>query len=180
VLTDHQGMMNRPGSALIVFGGLPGTGKTTVSRELTLRFAATYLRIDAIEQALREENLAVGAMGYVVANVLAAENLKLGRIVVADCVNPLIASRAGWRQTALQNAAPIAEIEVVCSDLAVHRRRVEGRSPDISSLKLPNWDEILNRPYERWDKERLVLDTAHASLDGLIEQAENYVRDRIG
>jgi predicted kinase len=38
-----------PSAVLIVFGGLPGTGKTTMSRELTIRLAAAYLRIDSIE-----------------------------------------------------------------------------------------------------------------------------------
>jgi predicted kinase len=90
--------MNRSStSALIVFGGLPGTGKTTISRELTVRLAATYLRIDAIEQTLRDAGLIVGVAGYAVANALAAENLKLGRIVIADCVNPVLASRVAWR-----------------------------------------------------------------------------------
>jgi predicted kinase len=93
-------MANLVSPALIVFAGLPGTGKTTVSRELTIRLAATYLRIDAIEQTLQAVGVVVGEMGYAVANALAAENLKLGRIVVADCVNPVLASRVGWRQTA--------------------------------------------------------------------------------
>src|SRR5262249_18982768 len=171
-------MMNRS-SALIVFGGLPGTGKTTVSREMTIRLAATYLRIDAIEQTLRGAGLTVDAAGYAVANALAAENLKLGRIVIADCVNPVLASRAGWRQTALKNSARMVEIEVVCSDLALHRQRVESRSPDIAGLKLPTWDEVVNRPYEPWDREHLVLDTADRSLDHLLERAEAYVRDKI-
>jgi predicted kinase len=93
--------MPDPGTpVLIVFGGLPGTGKTTISRELSRRLGASYLRIDAIEQSLRTAGLAVGAMGYVIASEIAAENLKLGRVVVADCVNPVRASREGWRQTA--------------------------------------------------------------------------------
>ena len=129
---------------------------------------------------MREEGLTVGAMGYAVANALAAENLKLGRIVVADCVNPVLASRMGWRRTALENSARMAEIELVCSDLAVHRQRVEVRSSDIGGVKLPTWDEVLTRPYEPWDGEHLVLDTAEASLDGVIERAEAYVRERIG
>lgn len=171
--------MNRS-SALIVFGGFPGTGKTTISRELTIRLPATYLRIDCIEQALRDAGLTVGAEGYAVANALAAENLKLGRIVIADCVNPVLASRAGWRQTALENSARMVEIEMVCSDPALHRQRVESRSSDIGGLRLPTWDDVMSRPYEPWDREHLVLDTADRSLDELLERAETYIRDRIG
>jgi predicted kinase len=166
--------------ALIVFGGLPGTGKTTVSRELTRRLAATYLRIDAIEQTLRAAGHTVGAMGYVVANALAAENLELGRVVVADCVNPVLASRVGWRQTAAQKSACVVEIEVVCSDAILHRQRVETRTSDISGLKLPTWDEVVTRDYEPWDREHLVLDTAVSSLDHLLRQAEAYVRAKTG
>jgi predicted kinase len=172
-VTSHR----RP--ALIVFGGLPATGKTMVSRELAMRLAATHLRIDAIEQALRNAGLAVGAMGYAIGNALAAENLKLCGTVVVDCVNPVRASRVGWRQTALENAAHIIEIELVCGDLAVHRRRAEGRSADISGLELPSWDEIVNRHYEPWDREHLVLDTAAGSLDEIVEQARGYVRGKI-
>lgn len=166
--------------ALIVFGGLPGTGKTTVCRELAMRLAATYLRIDTIEQSLRNAGLAVGIQGYAIANVLAAENLKLRHTVVVDCVNPMQASRIGWRQTALQNSVHIVEIELVCSDLTIHRRRAEGRSPDISGHELPGWDEIVNRHYEPWDRGHLVLDTASSTLDHLVEQAEAYVHGKIG
>ncbi len=80
---------------LIVFGGLPATGKTTIARELTRRLGATNLRIDTIEQRLKDQGLAVGASGYVIANALAAENLLIGRTVIADCVNPVAASRNG-------------------------------------------------------------------------------------
>ncbi|MBR0836364.1 AAA family ATPase [Bradyrhizobium manausense] len=165
---------------LIVFGGLPGTGKTTLSRELTQRLAATYVRVDAIEQALRTAGYDVGPMGYVVANALAAENLRLGRVVVADSVNPVPASRDGWRRTALQMSARIAEIEVICSDAALHRQRAEARRSDITGLELPTWNDILCRHYEPWDRDHLVLDTANESIDRLLERAEAYLRDEIG
>ena len=66
---------------LIVFGGLPGTGKTIISRMIAIRRAAIYLRIDAIEQAIRNSNVLagdVGPAGYGVANVLAESNLAIG------------------------------------------------------------------------------------------------------
>ena len=110
-------------SLLIVFGGLPATGKTTLSRELARRLAATHLRVDTIEQSLKAAGLAVGPTGYIIANALAADNLMLDRTVVADCVNPVQASRNGWRETAFRCAARLVEIEIICSDLAEHRRR---------------------------------------------------------
>ncbi|MCA1436089.1 AAA family ATPase [Bradyrhizobium sp. BRP20] len=167
-------------SSLIVFGGLPGTGKTTIARELTARLAATYLRIDAIEQPLQDAGFIVGAAGYAVANTLAAENLKLGRIVIADCVNPVLASRAGWRQTALRTGAGIVEIEVICSEPALHRQRVENRLPDIDGHKVPTWDDVVSLTYEPWDREHLVLDTAESSLDHVLDRVEAHVRDKIG
>lgn len=39
---------------LIIFSGLPGTGKTAIARELAFQIGAVYLRIDSIEQAMRD------------------------------------------------------------------------------------------------------------------------------
>lgn len=115
-----------------------------------------------------------------VANALAAENLRLGRVVVADCVNPVLPSRDSWRQTAMQSSARIAEIEVICSDVALHRQRAEVRTSDIAGLKLPTWQDIVSGDYELWDRDHLVLDTAHDSIDRLLERVEIYLRDGIG
>jgi predicted kinase len=161
---------------LIVFGGLPGTGKTTLSRELARRQGAIYLRVDAIEQSLKAAGLAVGATGYDVANGLALENLKLDRDVIADCVNPVLASRIAWRETALRSAARLVEIEVICSDAVQHRRRVEGRAADIEGLIVPSWGDVVARLYEPWDRDRIVLDTAGKPVDQLIAAIENDIR----
>jgi predicted kinase len=37
---------------LIILGGLPGTGKTTIGKALAVRRSATYVRGDAIEHTL--------------------------------------------------------------------------------------------------------------------------------
>ena len=163
---------------LIVFSGLPGTGKTTIARELSRRLCASYVRIDAIEQALRVAGLNVGTMGYVIGNGIAAENLKIGRVVVADCVNPVHASREGWRETARRNAARLVELEVICSDADEHRRRVENRSPDISGLVLPGWHDVVSRAYEPWDRDRIVLDTASGSIDRLVDRVEALIGNK--
>ncbi|MGJ4892862.1 AAA family ATPase [Bradyrhizobium sp. HKCCYLRH3099] len=160
---------------LIVFGGLPATGKTTVARELTIRLGAIHIRIDTIEQALRAAGREVGALGYVIAAELAADNLKLGRTTVVDCVNPVRASREGWREIAESQSARLVEIELVCSDTVLHRQRAENRSPDRSGLRHPTWDEIVNRHYEPWDRAHLVLDTATHSLAQMVDAVKAHV-----
>jgi predicted kinase len=49
---------------------------------------AVHIRIDSIEQALRDAGVTVLDHGYRAAYAVAADNLRLGRTVVADCVNP--------------------------------------------------------------------------------------------
>lgn len=171
--------MSTPGSPLlIVFGGLPGTGKTTLARALTRRLGASYVRIDAIEQSVRAAGQPVGPIGYVIGNGIATENLKLGRTVIADCVNPMLASRNGWRETAKANAARLVEIEIVCSDPGEHRRRVEIRASDIGGLVVPTWQDVVNRAYEPWDREHIVLDTAADSIDQLVDRLEALIGEK--
>jgi predicted kinase len=163
---------------LVVFGGLPGTGKTTIARRLAGRQSAVYLRIDDIEQAIRMSRVLaadVGAAGYWVANALAASNLANGLTVVADCVNPVRESREGWRTTAVRARAKIVEVEIVCSDAAEHRRRIETRKTDIDGLMLPTWDEILNGDYAPWDEPHVVIDTAHVTPDEAVAIIERQM-----
>ncbi len=150
---------------LIVLSGLPGTGKTTIARELARVIGAVHLRIDSVEQALRDEGMRVEGEGYAVAYAVTADNLRVGRTVVADAVNPWTSTRDAWRDVARRAKVATCEVEVVCSDAGEHRRRVESRSPDISGHRLPSWQEVLERDYHAWDRDRLVLDTAHLSLD---------------
>jgi len=125
---------------------------------------AVYLRIDTIEQSLRDNGIAVdGGEGYEVAYQIALDNLSLGLSVVADSVNPLSVTRKAWRKVAANAGSMFCEIEIICSDRSEHRKRVESRTTDIVGLSLPSWQEVLDREYERWTGDRIVIDTAHKS-----------------
>ncbi|MFK9006084.1 AAA family ATPase [Pseudomonas pergaminensis] len=148
---------------LIVFSGLPGTGKTTIARELARQTGAVYLRIDMIEQAIRKAGVLagdVGASGYGVANALALSNLQVGHTVVADCVNPVRESREAWKAVAAAAKVVLLDILVTCSDQEEHQRRVETRTGDIPGLFPPTWQSVLAHEYEAWESVPLEIDTA--------------------
>src|SRR5215831_15428612 len=116
---------------LVIFSGLPGVGKSSIARELAREIDAVYLRIDSIEQSLRDSSAPIEPMhdaGYRVAYAMAEDNLALGLTVVADCVNPISITRDAWREIADRAGVRILDIEIRCSDMAEHRRRVETRT----------------------------------------------------
>lgn len=154
---------------LIVFSGLPGVGKTTIARELARSLAAVYLRIDSIEEALRQAGVVVEGEGYAVAHAVAADNLAAGQTVVADCVNPWPLTRDQWRAVAERMMVPVVEVEVVCTDQAEHRRRVESRAADTVGHRVPTWQEVAERDYRPWDRPRIIIDTAAQSVSASVQ-----------
>ena len=151
---------------LIIMAGLPGTGKSTLSRRLARHFQAVHIRIDTIEHALaRSDRPVTGPEGYVVGYAIAADNLGLGSTVIADSVNPLTITRAAWRDVASRAGVTYCEVEVVCSDPSEHRHRVESRQSDISGFRVPTWEEVVNREYVPWETDRIVIDTAGTAED---------------
>ena len=162
---------------LIVVGGLPGVGKTTLARALATDLGATYLRVDVVEAPLFAAGVDVGPLGYEIVRDLARSNLALGAQVIVDLVNPLPVTRAIWTALAADIDVPLTVFECVLPDEGEHRRRVESRSSDVPNLKLPSWQDVVDRDYVPWDDardgERIVIDTtdteaalrqAHAAL----------------
>jgi predicted kinase len=159
-------------SGLILLGGLPGTGKSTVAAPLARELPAAYLRIDTIEQAMvdsGELSARFKVAGYMVGYALARDQLGLGVTVVAECVNPLKITRDAWREIGEKHGEWLLEVELICSDRHEHRSRVERRTVDIPGLKLPTWQQVADREYEPWDREHLVIDTAVTSASLSVE-----------
>lgn len=157
--------MTGAGPVLVALSGLPGVGKTTIAKALAMASGATLLRIDTIEQAIQTANGGdPDAAGYAVAYRLAAENLALGRDVIADSVNPLAITREAFASAARQGGARLIDVEVICADLREHRRRVETRAADRDGRAPPDWPAVLTRRMEPWREPRVLLDTSRRSV----------------
>jgi predicted kinase len=163
--------MPSPAPLLVVFGGLPGTGKTTMARAVAARLRGAFVRIDEVEAAMWRAGIGrdqpTGLAAYVVAEAVAESCLRAETAVIVDAVNPVEEARRAWRELAQRVGAALRVVEVVCADAAEHRRRVERRRTDIDGLDVPTWEQVIRREYEPWSEDRLVLDTSRPDFDGI-------------
>jgi len=112
-----------------------------------------FLRIDSIEREIACE----ADEGYRVAYAVAEDNLRLGMTVIADSVNPIAITRTAWRSVADRAGVRAVEVEVRCSDVEEHRRRVEERGT-------PSWQAVVEREYEAWGDGVISIETAGRSV----------------
>lgn len=159
---------------LIILAGLSGVGKTTIARELALRLVAVHVRIDSLEQAILKAEGQAGVpmcdAGYRAGYAVAEDNLRLGHTVIADSVNPWPLTRDAWRAVAERAGTKSLEVEIVCSDLAEHERRLTSRPPDPSGAAPLTWQQVVARDYRPWHRDHLVIDSAGKTMDECVEE----------
>jgi predicted kinase len=166
-------------ATLIVLSGLPGSGKSSLAKAFAAQNGTLWLRIDSIEQAIRESAAACGPLndaGYRVAYAVAEENLRLGRDVIGDSVNPWMLTRDAWRDAGLRAGADVLEVELVCSDREEHRRRVEARAGTASVTACCDWQAVVRRDYHPWERAHLRIDSAGRSVGQCLDDLLRALR----
>lgn len=172
------------GPVLVSLGGRTATGKSALASALEEQVGAVRVRVDTIEAALRRsgELPEPGVAGYAVAQALAEEHLRAGRVVVADTVNPVPETRDAWCEVARRAGALLVEVEVVCSDPGEHRQRLAERTAaggGVPGQPEPSWQEVLGREVEPWEPD-LVVDTAELSPPDAAVQVQRTVLEVAG
>jgi predicted kinase len=152
---------------LIIFSGLPGTGKSTlaeaVGRELGVPvFAKDWLEATLLRSELQPMNQEkpLGFAGYELLTILAQRQLMLGQSVILDSVAASSSIRSSWRQLSDEYCADWRVIECICSDETIHRSRLKERKRDIPGWYELEWPEVerVKRFYVPWEEDHLVLD----------------------
>jgi predicted kinase len=167
-------------SMLVVVSGLPGTGKSAIAGALSEATGAPVLGRDLIGAALSRAGVTAAGdpdgVAFDLLGVLAGEQLRVGGAAILDSVGGRDSTRAQWRALAAAHDVPLLVIECVCSDVRIHRERLEGRRrgiPDWYELTWAHVEEARTR-YVPWEGQRLMLD-ATEPLETNIAAALRYV-----
>ncbi|HYI14734.1 MAG TPA: AAA family ATPase [Thermomicrobiales bacterium] len=165
---------------LVMFTGLPGTGKSVLAEYAARFIECSLLSKDTIEASLWRSDVGSeqnsGWASYEVMTTLAECQLRLGQSVVLDSVATHERIRSTWRDMALKHGASFVAIECVCTDEMLHRTRLSQRSRNIPGWYEIDWSQVAatrNR-YEPCVDQRLVLN-AITPLDDNLNALRDYL-----
>lgn len=159
---------------IIAFAGLPGTGQSTLAEALARASRTPVFAGDWLMGALKPYRVfdgmdpeTYGALYTGLVESLVVRQLMLGQSAITDSViDDGTAER--WNRLAAEHDAELRVIECVCSDVELHRSRVEGRRRNI-----PNWHEIDWAHVERMREEFPPLTVDRLTVDAVDSVATN-------
>ncbi len=167
---------------LIVFSGLPGTGKSALAEAIGRELGIPVFAKDWLEAVLlrskvvpAETEKQLGSVGYDLLTTLAERQLSLNQSVILDSVASTESIRNIWRGLRKKYSADWRVIECICSNIALHRERLEQRQRNIPGWHELQWSDVefVRSYYAPWDEERLILDSINSVNQNILD-ALNY------
>jgi predicted kinase len=167
---------------LIIFSGLPGTGKSTLAEAVGRAFRIPVFAKDWLEATLirseliaSNQNKPPGYAGYQLLTTLAERKFMLGQSAILDSVAGTKSIQDTWRQLAGQYGADCRVIECICSDESLHCSRLKERKRNIPGWHELEWSEVerVSQYYSAWEGEHLVLDMTNSFNENFLK-AKTY------
>ena len=175
---------SHPPPLLVLMRGLPGSGKSTVARELGRRLGWPVIDKDDVKDLLDGHATGAGWLSYRVMLNIARSQLALGLSVICDSPLTFASVYAEAEQVAAEWRARLMVIGCECLDNELLRARIEGRSgsglPSHHQTSwagwqaaLPGWQEAMAYPIAA---PLLTLDTARP-LAQCVDEAAGWLME---
>jgi hypothetical protein len=173
--TEYPELAGRgAGARLIVFSGLPGTGKSALAEAAGRQLGVPVFAVDWLLGSLTpfggyhlDDLFRVGAE---LLTTLAFRQLELGQSAILDFPAEDLATRTRWRTLARAAGAEFRVVVCTCSDRELHRARLERRERGIPGWhEGGNWANVERRlaEFPQWTGEVLTIDAAQPLAQNL-------------
>lgn len=162
---------------IIIIGGIPGTGKSTLAKALSKELNIPAFSKDELEAAISKKGLcdskSTNGIGYEIMSVLSENEIENGNSAIFE----FIASRD--RVTELWPRLLEIDykyIECICSNEDIHRERINSRKRNLEGWYELEWEDVLKirNSFQPLVLDRLILDSMN-SLNVNIKLAVEYV-----
>src|ERR671912_1180284 len=169
--------MNRMQPTLILFSGLPGTGKSTLACRLARELQIPLLCIDDVTGDVPgDTDVAFWDSKVAVLLDLTRTQLDLGLSVIVDSVFMNL-DRYHARDIARKNNVRFLPVYVFMSDEEVWKERVIKRYNELNNLAVATWEQIQHQRqhFREWNTETALFIDSMDPLDRNAETVLNFV-----
>ena len=146
-------------STLVIFSGLPGTGKSTLANRLARELQWTLLRIDDVVNNIPEDpGVKFWDSQVEVLLTLTEAQLEIGLNVIVDSVF-MNTDRQHAQQLAEKYGARFRPIYSYLSDDAVWEQRVTARSDQLNNKAVATWQQVQHQRghFREWQSDTALL-----------------------